>query len=155
MSTETPPARKRLKTSRPRSSVPNHVSLDGGANGNWPSTPWSGSYGATNGPMKAIPTMRSVIPTPIFVRCCDHAVARRRRHGRRPSLAVELDLDRVGDGDAAHESDVLRRGLTRIVARSASRLRITYSAAMSSATACTTGMSRARTESTSRSPTPW
>ena len=31
MRTETPPERKRLSTSRPRSSVPNHVSLDGGA----------------------------------------------------------------------------------------------------------------------------
>ncbi len=134
--------------------MPNHVSLDGGANGNWPSTPSSGSYGATNGPMKAIPTIRSVMPSPIFVRCCDQAVEKQ-EPPRTARLRLEIDLDRLGDRDAAHERDVLRRGLTRIVARSARRFSTTYIAAIRSATACTTGMSRARTESTRSRPMPW
>ena len=134
--------------------MPNHVSLDGGANGNLPSTPSSGSYGATNGPMNAIPTMRSVMPSPIFVRCCDQAVESRSRHGRPGCVSRSTSIG-VGDGDAAHESDVLRRGLTRIVARSARRFSTTYIAAIRSATAWTTGMSRARTESTRSRPMPW
>ena len=32
--------------------------------------------------MSATPTMRSVMPSPIFVRCCAHAVEKSSRHGR-------------------------------------------------------------------------
>ncbi len=114
--------------------------------------------GRRNGPMSAMPTMSSVMPSPIFVRCCVHAVEKSSRHGR-PGFASGRPLGSASRSRSwavwPHESDVRRRGLTRIVARSASRLRTTYIAAIRSATAWTTGMSRARTESTSRSPTPW
>src|SRR5262245_378921 len=82
-STERPPYRKRLSTSRPSVSVPSHASLDGGANGSSPSTPWSGSYGATSLPKTAMPTSSSVIPRPIFVRCCFQAAEKRTRSGPR------------------------------------------------------------------------
>ncbi len=36
--------------------------------------------------MNATPTMSSVMPSPIFVRCCVHAVEKSSRHGR-PGVA--------------------------------------------------------------------
>src|SRR5439155_4746422 len=60
-----------------------------------------------------------------------------------------------GDGKGpAHGSDVLRRGVTRIVAMSASRLSTTYRPAISMASAWTTGMARLATASTSAAPMP-
>src|SRR5262245_4641616 len=81
--TDSPPYRSRLRTSRPRLSVPSQASLDGGANGSWPSTPWSGAYGATRRPKVAIPMSKSVMPSPIFVRCCFQAAEKRTRSGPR------------------------------------------------------------------------
>src|SRR5262249_39745232 len=62
----------------------------------------------------------------------------------------------VGDRDAGHlaHSRVLSFGVTRMVATSASRLSITYTAANSMASAWTTGKSRLTTDSATALPMP-
>ena len=105
--TETPPSRKRLKVSRPRVSVPNLASLDGWGERELSLDALIGRYGVTNRPNTAMPTISSVIPSPIFVRCCFQAAEKRTRSGA-ATRPFELDLDCVGDGDVVTGRDVLQ-----------------------------------------------
>ena len=112
-----------------------------------------GPYGATNGPTIATRTSSPTRITPILVR---HSRIDRRSSDVARTGGVSSGTARrrdVGPRDRDH-SRVRRRGVTMMVATSASRLSTTYSAAMSMASACTTGRSWLTTASCRPPPMP-
>ena len=83
---ERPPQRKRLRTSRPRLSVPSGTELEGCAYGAPAKS--VGECGAKNGPMSASATSSTTRRTPIFVRVWPQARRMRTTAGRLTDGAV-------------------------------------------------------------------
>ena len=101
--TETPPERKRLSTSRPRSSVPNHASLDGRRERELPLDALVGLVRGDERPDErdADDEQRDAEPD---LRPMLRPRGRDEEAPRAPRLRLEVDRDRLDDGDVAHGS---------------------------------------------------